>query len=160
VGWPVGPTPEGAVMKSAVGIAIAVSILVGSSSLGAHEGDHGEGPTDLVFKIGKTGEVNINRDVKLGTYVVKRAKYTLTHEVQDQRHLFVLTEINKKKEPSQLAVYNLAGNFIANSDRVKKSSVTAKEMRDHNYEIVTIQIAGENGNHVFPTNIGGISANR
>jgi hypothetical protein len=55
-----------------------------------HDGDQGEGPTDLVFKVGKTGDVNINRDVKLGTYLVKRGKYMLTHEVQDQRHFFVL----------------------------------------------------------------------
>ena len=148
-------------MKNAVGVAIAVLMLFGSSALGAmHDGDHGEGPTDLVFKVGKTGEVNVNRDVKLGTYLVKRGKYTLTHEVQDQRHLFVFTEINKKKQPSQLGVYTLAGTFLANSEKVGKSSVTAKEMRDHSYEVVTIQIAGENGNHVFTTNIGGASANR
>jgi len=148
-------------MKNALGNAIAVLILFGSFSLGAvHDGDHGEGPTDLVFKVGKTGDLNINRDVKLGTYLVKRGKYMLTHEVQDQRHFFVLTEINKKKEPAQLAVYDLTSSFIANSERVKKSSVTAKELRDHSYEIVTIQIAGENGNHVFASNIGGANASR
>jgi hypothetical protein len=67
-------------MKNTVGIALGVLLLCSSSSLGAfHEGDHGGGPIDRTFKIGKTGEVNFGRDVKIGNHLVKRGKYLMVH---------------------------------------------------------------------------------
>jgi len=89
-------------MKNALGNAIAVLILFGSFSLGAvHDGDHGEGPTDLVFKVGKTGDVTINRDVKLGTYLVKRGKYMLTHKSRISATFSYLPKSTRRKnQPS------------------------------------------------------------
>ena len=147
-------------MKNLVTISIVVCLMFGSnrSAWALHDGDHGEGLIDRTFKIGKAGDVNIGRDVKVGNQFVKRGKYMLTHRQENQRHVFVLTEINKKKDPSQLATIEIDGRFVPSSSLVKKSAITAKEQRDHSYELVKIQIAGENGDHVFTTNVGGNNA--
>jgi len=143
-------------------ITISVFLVFVSSIAGApmHDGDHGGGLIDRTFKIGKTGEVNVGRDVKIGNQLVKRGKYMLVHRAKEQRHVFVLTEINKKKDPSQLTTIEIDGRFVPSSASVKKSAITAKEQRDHSYQVTTIQMAGENGDHVFVTNIGGVNANR
>jgi hypothetical protein len=140
-------------------MAFALVLVCGGPVAAFHDGDHGGGPIDRTFKVGKTGEVNIGRDVKIGHLFVKRGKYTLTHRAEDLRHVFVLTEINKKKDPSQLVTVEIDGRFVPKSERVKKSAVTAKEQRDHSYEVVNIQIAGENGDHVFTTKVGGNNGN-
>jgi hypothetical protein len=149
-------------MKIATTITIAVFLVFGSAVVGAslHDGDHGGGLIERTFKIGKTGEVNIGRDVKIGNQLFKRGKYTLVHRAEEQRHVFVLTEINKKKDPSQLTVIEVDGRFVPGSALVKKSAITAKEQRDHSYQVTKIQMAGENGDHVFVTTIGGANANK
>ena len=58
------------------------------------------------------------------------------------------------------ATIEVDGRFVPSSASVKKSAIAAKEQRDHSYQVTTIQIAGENGDHVFVTNIGGVNANR
>ena len=148
-------------MKKHRAIAIVLCVLVGSigSLMAFHDGDHGEGPVDTTFKVNKTGEVNIGMDVKIGTYLVKRGKYMLTHRVEDERHVFVLAEINKKKQPAQLAMYEVASRFLTNPKPVKNSTLSAMEQKDHSIEVVKIQIAGENGDHIFSTNVGGNNAN-
>lgn len=144
-------------MKSLRTIAVAACVIFafGQPARAFHEGDHGGGPIDRTFKIGKTGEVNIGRDVKIGTQFVKRGKYMLAHRQENQRHVFVFTEISKKKDASQLTTIEVDGMFISSSGLVKKSAVMAKEQRDHSYEVQKIQIAGENGDHVFSRSVGG-----
>ena len=149
-------------MKNLVTISIVVCLMFGfnRSAWALHDGDHGGGLIDRTFKIGKAGDVNIGRDVKIGNYLVKRGKYTVVHRAEEQRHVFVLTEINKKKDPSQLTTVEIDGRFVPSIASVKKSVITAKEQRDHSYQVTTIQMVGENGDHVFVTNIGGTSASR
>ena len=150
-------------MRKHAGIRVsAILFLLGSSLLAAafHEGDHGEGPMDRTFKIDKTGAVNIGADVKIGRLVVKKGKYMLVHRTEEQRHVFVLTEINKKKEPGQLTAIQIDGRFFPMPAAVKRSAITAKEQRDHRYEVTTIQIVGENGDHVFAANAGDSNASR
>ena len=141
-------------------IALALFVfLAGAGTLGAfHDGDHGDGPLDRTFKIGKTGEVNIGRDVKIGGTLVRRGKYVLTHQAEESRHVFVLTEVNKKKDASQLSTIELASQFVSHPERVKKSAVLAKEQPDRSYVVLNVLIAGENGDHLFSTNIGGNNA--
>lgn len=149
-------------MKNLVTISIVVCLMFGfnRSAWALHDGDHGGGLIDRTFKIGKAGDVDIGRDVKIGNYLVKRGKYTVVHRAEEQRHVFVLTEINKKKDPSQLTTVEIDGRFVPSIASVKKSVITAKEQRDHSYQVTTIQMVGENGDHVFVTNIGGTSASR
>ena len=139
-----------------IGSMVLTLVLVcGGSVAAVHEGDHGSGPMDRTFKVGKTGEVNIGRDVKIGNAFVKRGKYTLTHRAGEREHVFVLVEINKKKELSQLLTVEFSSRFLPDSKAVKNSAILVKEQRDRTYEVVEIQIAGENGHHMFTTTIGG-----
>lgn len=89
-------------MKNLLIISITVCLTLGftRSAWALHDGDHGGGLIDRTFKIGKAGDVNIGRDVKVGNQFVKRGKYTLTHRQENQRHVFVLTEINKENNAS------------------------------------------------------------
>ena len=148
-------------MRKGQAAALVLCLLAaGAGSLLAfHDGDHGEGPLDTTFKVGKTGEVNIEMDVRIGTNLVKRGKYMLTHRAEGQRHVFVLAEVNKKKQPSQLAMYEIDSRFVANPQPVKNSTLMVKEQKDHSVEVLRIQIAGENGDHDFPANAGGNNAN-
>ena len=135
-------------------------LLLNAAPLAAfHDGDHGEGPTDRTFKVSKTGEVKIGTDVKVGTVLVKRGTYMLMHRAEDGEHVFTLTEINKKKDATQLVTFEFESSFLANSERVKNSSLLAREFRDHSYEVVKIQIAGEDGDHMLASNLGGQNAN-
>jgi hypothetical protein len=141
-------------------ILMVIAMSIGSSLLAAlHDGDHGGGSTDRTFKVGKTGEVNIGTDVKIGNQLVKRGKYILTHRTEDGRHVFVLAEVDKKKAASQLSTAELDSRFLPNPERVKNSAVVTKQQRDHSYEVMKIQMAGENGDHVFTNNGGGNNVN-
>ncbi len=141
------------------GIALCAAFLGTGSLTALHDGDHGEGPTDRTFKVSKTGEVSIGTDVKIGNQLVRRGKYMLIHRPEDDRHMFVLAEVDKKKAASQLSMIEFAGRFLSTSEQVKNSTFLAKQQRDRSYEVVKIQIAGENGDHVFTTNVGGNNAN-
>jgi hypothetical protein len=124
-----------------------------------HEGHGPEGPNDRTFKVNKTGEVNIGRDVKIGNHFVKRGKYVLRHEPGEARHVFVLTEVNKKKSASELSRIEFDSRFLPGSERVKNSAIHAHEQRDRSYEVLNIDIAGENGEHLFTRNTGRNNAN-
>jgi hypothetical protein len=124
-----------------------------------HEGHGPEGPIDRTFKVNKTGEVNIGRDVKIGNHFVRRGKYILTHEAGDARHVFVLSEVNKKKSAAELARIEFDSRFLPGSKRVKTSAILAHEQRDRSYEVLNIEIAGENGEHLFTRSTEGNNAN-
>ena len=146
-----------ALQRLTIGLCV---LLAGAGSVAAyHDGDHGEGPTDKTFKIGKTGEVNIGADVKIGNRLVKRGKYILMHQVGEDRHMIVLAEINKKKAAGELSIIEFGTRFLRTSDVVKNSTILARQLRDYSYEFMKIQIAGENGDHVFTTNTGDNNAN-
>lgn len=148
-------------MKIALTVAgILCVVLVGSGSLRAfHDGDHGEGPTDRTFRVSKTGEVIIGTNVKIGNLLVRRGKYMLTHRADGDRHVFVLAEVDKRKAALELSSIEFGSRFLSNSEQVKNSLLVAKEQRDRSYEVVKIQIAGENGDHVLSTSFGGDNAN-
>jgi hypothetical protein len=124
------------------------TLALTGQALGFHD-DHGEGPTDQVFKVGKTGEINITRDVKFGSYLIRRGKYTMTHRVDGPFHIFGFEEINKKKPAPELVVYEVRTRLIGSEGVNKSTSVTAKEAKDHSYEAVVIQLATESGDHLL-----------
>lgn len=148
-------------MKITIKVAIILSVvLAGSGTLRAfHDGDHGEGPTDRIFRVSKTGEVIIGTNVKIGNLLVRRGKYLLTHRADGDRHVFVLAEVDKRKAAPVLSSIEFASRFLSNAEQVKNSLLVAKEQRDRSFEVVKIQIAGENGDHVLSTSLGGDNAN-
>src|SRR5687767_436225 len=93
-------------------LAIFAILNCGPSVFAFHDGDHGDWATDYIFGINKKGEVNLRTDTRFGNIVVKRGKYTVTHQADGGRHLFALAEINKKKSPSQLATFALESRFV------------------------------------------------
>ena len=117
-----------------------------------HDGDHSDWATHRTFKVSKTGEVNFATDVKIGNRIVKRGKYILDHRPENVRHVFIFSEINKKKGSSELAVIELNSRFVGGSERVKNSAIMVTMQHDHSYAVQKIQIAGENGDHLFATN--------
>jgi hypothetical protein len=125
-------------MKS---LLIALALLL-------HDG-HDDGPSDMVFKVTKAGEVKIATDVKIGGVMVKRGKYMLTHRTEAASHVFILTAADKKTAAAEFPTTELPSRFIPSAQAVKNSTLLAKEQRDHRYEVVRIQIEGENGDHVF-----------
>lgn len=138
-------------MKNVIVASLVIIFLSATGSLRAfHDGDHSEGPMDTIFKVNKKGEVNIETDVKLGTYLVKRGKYMLTHQIKGERHSFILDEINKKKQPAELTRYELASQFLAHPTPVTNSILSVVELGDHTLAVAKIQVAGEYGDHVFP----------
>jgi hypothetical protein len=116
--------------------------LVGCGTLMArHDEGHDDAPAELAFNVSKTGEVNITADVKIGIHPVKKGKYMISHRVDAVRHLFTLTQGTSTTQ--------IDSRFSPSSDIVKKSAFQARKQRDGSYEVVSIQIAGENGDHII-----------
>jgi hypothetical protein len=117
-----------------------------------HDG-HDEGPTELVFKVGKTGEIKIGTDVRIGDVLAKKGKYLFTHRVEGDSHILVLTGI-AQKTASESAFYEVRMRLVPARNQVKTSALFVQEQRDHSYRVTIVQIAGESGDHIPESVIG------
>lgn len=113
-----------------------------------HDGPHGEGPLDRTFNIGKKGDVKIGEDVKIGDVLVRKGKYLISHRVEGDHHIVVLTGVDKTPS-SESSIHEIRMRFFPSRDRVKKSALFAEPRRDRSYEVTVIQIAGEDGDHAI-----------
>jgi hypothetical protein len=124
-------------------------ILAGSISLPAfHEGGHDDAPDDWNFNVSKNGEVSIRGDVTIGNRLIKKGMYMLTHEAEGTKHVFVLAQVDKKKDASLWAIIQIDTRFVPASGVVKNSRFFSKKQLHGSYEVIRIQLVGENGDHV------------
>ena len=132
-------------------LAFAAVTLAPSSLLAAPHPGHDEEPTQLVFKVGKSGEVNIPTTVRIGISVLKKGKYLFQHLLEDGNHVFVFTAIakHKKAEISEPAVIRVKSVNTLPRKKTSSSTLLAKEDQDHNWRILMIEVAGENMEHMF-----------
>lgn len=135
------------------GLAVAAVICAGSAGLAApHDGPHGEeGPTEWVLKVGKTGEVNIKSDVRIGGSILKRGKYLFQHEVEGEDHVFLFTEItkNRKTETLEPTVMRIKSKQALPGGKTSSSRLLAKEEKDRTYRVMVIEVANEDIMHTF-----------
>lgn len=132
------------------GSRVVLSVFLLSAFAGpvtaGHDGPHGEGPLDRTFNIGKKGDVKIDEDVKIGDVLVRKGKYLISHRVEGDHHIVVLTRVDKTPS-SEGSIHEIRMRFFPSREMVKKSALFAEPQRDNSYRITVIQIVGENGDH-------------
>lgn len=124
-----------------------VTVLASAAPVAALHDGHDEGPTGQVFKVGKSGDVKIGNDVRIGDILVKKGKYLVAHRVHGDTHILVLTAI-AQKDGSESPAYEIRMRLVPSRNPVKASALFAQEQRDHSYRVTNVQIAGENGDHI------------
>ena len=134
-------TRIGIVTKAAV-----VWLALFAPHVSAHDGPHG-GPDEVTFKVGKNGEVNLRQDVRFGSVLVKRGKYTFAHRLDGERHAVVLTE-DARKEGGTPVVYEVPTNVISSRQVAKRTAVYARELADRSVTVTMIEVTGEPNEHL------------
>jgi hypothetical protein len=130
-------------------LAGAVFFLGVHAVVAFHDGHDDEGPTDRVFKIARSGEVNIGVDLTIGARLLKRGKYTLAHRTEGASHIFKLSRIEKKPVASSGETIEFNTGLLRTVERIKDSTLQARQRPDHNFELVKIQMVGETGDHLL-----------
>ena len=118
-----------------------------SAPLAAFHPGHDEHP-EVVYTVDKNGQVKIGMDVRIAGAIVKKGKYELTHRVDGDQHVVVLTG-QPNKETTMGVVHEIRTTWLPSRDRVRQSALFAYDQPDAVYEVTKIQIAGENGDHVL-----------
>lgn len=116
-------------------------------SVATHDGPHGPGQNDVVFKVGKTGEVKIAADLRLSSRSIPRGKYVFEHRVEGNNHVIVLTGAASDKKVAS-AVHEIPTRWVTSRENVKRSLIVTREQLDWSYHITSIKVAGENGHHI------------
>ena len=129
-------------MNHVVAIAISVGLAVGIS---AHDGPH-TGRADATFKVGKNGQVKIGEDLRIGALVVKKGTYLFEHRVEEQRHVVMLTKVDKVTEHSP---FELPMRLLPTKAPMKRTAILAYEPDRGPLELTTVEVAGELGEHVL-----------
>ena len=134
-------------MRNIVIMTASVLCAAFGVSVATHDGPHGPGENDVVFKVGKTGEVKIGADLRLGRRTIPRGKYVFEHRVEADNHVIVLTGAASDKKVAS-AVHEIPTRWVTSRDNVKSSLIVTREQRDWSYHITSIKVAGENGHHI------------
>ena len=133
-------------MHRIASLALFSFLIASVAPLAAHDGPHGTGPTDRTFKVGKNGDVKIGMDVLIGETLVKKGKYLFEHRVDGDRHILLLTQIQKGNTVGE--GYEVELKLRPSGERVKKSALVAAEQRDRMYRVITVQIAADNAEYL------------
>lgn len=135
------------------GLACASMISTASPLLALPLDDHEEEEesTDVIFRVGKNGDVNIKSSVRIGEFVLENGRYSFQHEVKGNDHVFVFTAIvkNKDSESSEPAAIHIKSVNVLRGEKTSSSILLAKQEKDFGYRIVMIEVAGENMEHTF-----------
>jgi hypothetical protein len=132
-------------------LVLAGILLIGTGS-GAvallHDEDEGE-PIQMTFKINSRSEVDIGVDASAGTAQLGKGKYLLAHRVAGEKHLITLTFMDRKKGPTASPTVELDSRLLPFKETIKRSILIIKEGNDHHFHFVSLQLVGENGDHIF-----------
>ena len=131
---------------AAVGLFTGLCLAFGSAVSARHDGPHG-GPDDEVWNINKNGEVKMALDAVIGGVVVRKGKYAVEHQVQDDAHTLVLTNLDRRAGESRM-ILEVPLRFIPSQDPVKRSALFVNRQADRSWRVDVVQIAGESGDHV------------
>jgi hypothetical protein len=123
-------------------------ILFTSHSVAVLHDEPGDHDMEKTFKVDKNGIVTIGVDISAGDVIIKKGKYSLFHAVQGELHFVTLTPRTMDKATAPSAAIQLDSRLLASREAISRSVLVAAEQADHTYGLVSIQIAGENGEHV------------
>lgn len=121
----------------------------------AHDG-HGD-VTESAFRADKDGHVKISENLKAGTIVIKKGRYSMAHRVEEARHVVSLTSV-EAKPGVEAVVYEIATSALASRTRVSKTAIYAAELPDTTLQVTVIQFAGENNDHMPQNGERGVAA--
>lgn len=125
-------------------VALLVVGLLGPAA--AHDGPHG-GPDEVAIRAGKNGEINLRENLTVGTALVARGKYILTHRLDDERHVIVLTAAAPKKGEVPV-VHEVPTQLLVSRNVPKRTTLYARELANRRLVALMIEIAGEQAEHV------------
>lgn len=127
-------------------VMIQLMVVAAPTFAAAHDGPHGA-ESDVVFQVGKNGEVKIGADLQVGGTLIKKGKYVFAHRIDGDVHIVVLTGVAGKDTPVA-PVHEIRTKLVPSRDRVKGSALFTHEEHDLSYRITTIKVAGESGDHL------------
>lgn len=132
-------------------VAAVVGMLVinGSRALAA---EHGH-----MVKVGKKGEVTLDKETKVGDLTLKPGRYLFQHRVEGEDHFVHFTEVTK--ENTYFPTTARGGEPKAHPGEVKcklepltkkvEATTLTFDREDGTQRLVRAEIAGENVAHVF-----------
>lgn len=133
-------------MRRICACVLAVSACLAPSTPAAHDGPHG-GPDEVALRAAKNGEINLREDVTVGTALVTRGKYLLTHRLDDDRHVIVLTGAAPKKGEVPV-VHEVPTQLLVSRDVPKRTTLYARELAKRRLVAIMVEIAGEQAEHI------------
>lgn len=91
-------------------------------------------------RMGKSGELTIAEDMRLGAFLMRKGSYFLSHRLEGNAHVLVLTAV-EPAVPSEAD----GGKVMTTRQLVTRSSVFAEELDDKSFRVRIVQIAGVDG---------------
>ena len=134
-------------MRNILILTISLLSAAFGASVATHDGPHGPSDTDVVLKVGKTGEVKIGADLRVSSRTIPRGKYVFEHRIDGDNHVIVLTGAASDKKVAS-ALHEIPTRWVTSRDNVKSSLIVTREQRDRSYHVTSIKVAGENGDHI------------
>ena len=129
-----------------VAMVLSAGLVAGVS---AHDGPHA-GRADATFKVGKKGQVRIGEDLRAGALLIQKGTYRFDHRVEEDRHVIVLTKVDKTTEHSPV---ELAMRLLPSRTPMKRTAILAHEPDRGPLDLTTVEVIGELGEHVLEPGI-------
>jgi hypothetical protein len=132
-------------MRPAFAAALGV-VAVTVAAVSAHDGPH-TGPTDQTYKVAKDGRVKVSEDLTVGETIVKRGTYMFAHRIDEQQHVVTLTPADV--DAAKQGGIELRMRLLPSRTMVRRTAILAREAGSRSLTMTTVQVAGEDGEHVL-----------
>lgn len=128
-------------------VAVTASMWYLGAVTGAVAAEH-----EHTIKVGKTGEVRFDSEVRVGDMTLKPGRYKFQHRVEGSDHFVHFTEWTKQRLPEETGTPKAhPGEVKCTLEPLNKkvSQTTIYSSTEGGNHVIKVEVAGENVAHVF-----------